>query len=124
MAFITKLHQWDIQPIAGTDRWVNQTELRYYSQLLQREIVVPAKYPTDLASIPKWAHSFMHPSSKHIRAAAVIHDYIYTDLCHTMSKVQADAVLREAMGHVVCPAPMWKRNLVYVAVKIGGKGNW
>jgi hypothetical protein len=124
MAFITDLHQWDIQPIAGTDRWINQTELRYFSQILGREVVVPTGYPTDLASIPRFAHSFMHPASKHIRAAAVIHDYIYTHLCKELTKAQADAVLREAMGHVVCPAPMWKRNIVYLAVRVGGKGGW
>ena len=122
--FLTNLHEWDIQPIAGTDHWINQTELRYYSELLGREIVVPAFYKTDLASVPKIAHSFMHPASKHIRAAALIHDYIYTDLCSEMTKAQADAVLRAAMGQVVCPAPMWKRNVVWVAVRLGGKGSW
>jgi hypothetical protein len=33
-------------------------------------------------------------------------------------------VLREAMGQVVCPAPMWKRNVVWAAVRVGGRGNW
>ena len=92
MPFITNLNEWDIQPIAGTDRWINQTELRYYSVLLDREIIVPAGYKTDLASIPKFAHSFMHPASKYIRAAAVIHDYIYTGLCSEITKAQVDGV--------------------------------
>ena len=122
--FITNLHHWDIKPIAGTDRWLNQTALIYRSELLQRTVTVPSGYPTDLASIPKFAHSFMHPASKHIRAAAVIHDYIYTDLCKTFTKRQADRLLHEAMGHVVCPARMWKRVVVYLAVRVGGKGNW
>jgi len=85
---------------------------------------VPSGYQTDLASIPKIAHSFMHPASKHIRAAALIHDYVYTNLCKWYTKKEADQIIREAMDCVVSPAPRWKRNVVYLAVRIGGKGNW
>ena len=66
----------------------------------------------------------MHPASKYIRAAAVIHDYIYTGLCSEITKAQVDGVLREVMGQVVCPAPMWKHNVVWVTVRLGGRGNW
>jgi hypothetical protein len=54
----------------------------------------------------------------------VVHDYIYTDQCDELTKKQADLILREAMGHVIKPAPMWKRHVVYYAVRVGGRGNW
>jgi hypothetical protein len=66
----------------------------------------------------------MHPAAHEIRAAAEVHDYIYTDLCDELSKKQADLILREAMGHVINPAPKWKRYIIYMAVRVGGKGNW
>lgn len=124
MAFITDLHEWKIEQIAGTDNWINETELVYHSKLFDRTITIPAGYITDLASIPKAFRWFMHPASKYIRAASLPHDYIYTHLYKEFTKLEADQILREAMGHVVCPAPMWKRNIVYLAVRIGGKGNW
>ena len=124
MAFITNLQSWDIHPIAGTDNWINQKSLAYHSILLKKTVRIPIGYHTDLASIPRLLHWFMNPASKHIRAAAVVHDYCYTDLCQDMTKQQADLIIREAMGCVVWPAPIWKRNVVYLAVRIGGKGNW
>jgi len=122
--FVTNLMDLDIQPIAGTDLWKLQTEVTYYSELLNRIITVPAGYITDLASIPKIAHSFMSPASHEIRAAAILHDYIYQNLVLLFTKREADLILREAMGVVINPAPVWKIYVVYIAVRIGGKGNW
>ncbi|WP_376787833.1 DUF1353 domain-containing protein [Aliamphritea hakodatensis] len=106
------------------DLWLNQVELKFHSAILDRVISVPVGYLTDLATIPWWARWFMSPASMHIRAAAVIHDYCYTHLCSSMSRSQADLVLREAMGCVTVPASMWKRNVVWVAVRLGGRGAW
>jgi hypothetical protein len=122
--FKTDLHSWDIKPIAGKDLWINQVPLHYYSAIAKRQITVPAGYISDLASIPKIVHSFMYPAAHEIRAAAEVHDYIYTDLCDQLTKKQADLILFEAMGNVINPAPKWKRYVVYMAVRVGGKGNW
>jgi len=96
--FVTNLMDLDIQPIAGTDLWKLQTEVTYYSELL--------------------------PASHEIRAAAILHDYIYENLVLLFTKREADLILREAMGVVINPAPVWKIYVVYIAVRIGGKGNW
>ncbi len=66
----------------------------------------------------------MSPSSKHIRIPAVIHDYIYENLCELHSKEEADYILFEAMGCVPSPATLSKRRIVHQAVRFGGKGGW
>jgi len=124
--FITDLRVWDIRPIPGHDLWLTQYPLEYYSPALKRKIVVPAGYRTDLASIPKWGHIIMHPASKEIRVAAVIHDRCYTDLNDQMTRAEADLVLREAMGFVPSPAPKWQRYVVWMFVRCSfrSRGYW
>ncbi len=58
-------------------------------------ICVPKNYCTDGASIPRFFHRIWHPFSTESYWAAVLHDYIYSDLYYKFSKEFADNLLKE-----------------------------
>jgi len=76
---------------------------------------VPKGFVTDFASIPRIFWMVFPPIGKYARAA-VIHDYLYR--LKGCSRFTADAVFREAM-YQLC-VPVWKRILIYYAVRIFG----
>jgi len=84
-------------------------------------ITVPEGYNTDLASVPRGLWNFSPPGGKY-REAAVIHDYIYTDLTIRFTKKEADRIFLEAMEEI--GINWFQRKLMYAAVRIGGRGNW
>ena len=92
-------------------------EIRYYSELLGREIVVPKGYRTDFASIPWWARTIFPPSGEY-RNAAIIHDWLCDQEPKDCNDHQAAMVLREAMR--VINVREWKVKTIYRAVRIGG----
>lgn len=95
------------------------SDLVYESPLLNRKIVVPAKFITDLASIPQFLWNILPPIGAY-DAAAVVHDYLY--LYNGFTRKQADDVLNEAMGELEVIA--WKRRLIYAGVRVGGWLPW
>ena len=56
--------------------------------------------------------------------AAVVHDYLYATrgLDGRYSRAQADAIFRRALGELA--VPLWKRTLLWAAVRLGGAGGW
>jgi hypothetical protein len=93
--------------------------LIYYSALLGREIVVPASFRTDLASVPRLPLAYLLAGG-HAKKAAVVHDYLYTmQFC---TRAQADAVFEEAMA--ASDQPWWRRKLMWLGVRVGGSGPW
>ena len=58
-------------------------------------ICVPRSYRTDGASIPRFFHGIYHPFTTESYWAAVIHDYIYSDLYYKFSKEFADNLFKE-----------------------------
>lgn len=95
------------------------SDLIYESPLLNQRIVVPAKFVTDLASIPQLLWNILPPIGSY-DAAAVVHDYLY--LHNGVTRAQADAVLNEAMTELEVDS--WKRRLIYAGVRIGGWVPW
>ncbi len=53
-----------------------------------------------------------------VSKAAIVHDYLYATA--TGTKDQADAVFLEAM--TVLRVPLWRRRLMYLAVRLFGRG--
>ncbi len=103
-------------------------EFRYLSDTFG-EIVVPAGFVTDFASIPRAALWYVDDDDPCILFPSVIHDYLYTrrgDLGLgsrvTFSREQADQVLREAM--LVCGARKAQAFVVYLAVRARGGSRW
>ena len=94
--------------------------LSYESDRLKTTVVVPPGFKTDLASIPQVLWNVLPPVGQYDRAA-VIHDYLYK-FPGTVSRVDADAVLNEAMD--VLGVGRVKRWIIYAGVRVGGWKPW
>lgn len=88
-----------------------------------RPIAVPAGFVTDFASVP-WGCWNIEPPLGRSGRAAVIHDYLYATkgLEGQYSRAQSDAIFRQALGELCVPG--WKRNLLWAAVRVGGRSGW
>ncbi|EBG1926342.1 DUF1353 domain-containing protein [Salmonella enterica] len=82
-------------------------------------ISVPAGFVTDLATVPRVFWSVMPPDGKYAKAA-IIHDYLYDNALRT--KKEADLIFLDGMA--VLGVPKWKRIVMYLAVRIFGRGNY
>jgi len=87
------------------------------------EIEVPAGFETDFASVP-WGLWNLEPPVGDAAKAAVVHDFLYKTegLSGHYSRAQADAIFRQALA--AAGVPMWKRNLLWAAVRLGGARGW
>ncbi len=90
--------------------------LVFFSDILNRDIIVPSGFVTDFASIPWWLHSIVQVNGKH-RRAAVVHDY----LCvykkeEGIDQPCADKIFREAMR--VLDVRWSQRGAMYKAVRM------
>lgn len=98
---------------------------------VRRKVTVLAGFPTDFASVPRWAWSIV--SRDEIRRPAVLHDAFYraAKLIKRMGwftrrelrrwRLLFDRIFLEAMQYCEPRIPEWKRWLVYRAVRIGGR---
>jgi hypothetical protein len=83
------------------------------------EVVVPAGFVTDLASIPRIFWSVL-PTDGVYTFPAIVHDYLYWTQTHP--REVADDVLRQGMDDMKVPAvDAWA---IYKAVRLGGGGAW
>jgi hypothetical protein len=106
---------------AEPDQWWTEGKLVYQSDILDEDgkpylIVVPDRFPTDLASIPKFPpglRTILIRNGRH-RIAAVPHDY----LCRqkTFPRRVADAIFLEAMR--LRDVGKLKSRLMWLAVRI------
>lgn len=102
------------------DLFFLNNELKYYSDYIKSEIIVPKTFITDLDSLKRYmpiSYAFLKGIALR---AAVIHDYLYHT--HNYDKDIADKVFREAMK--VLGVGIIKRNLVYWGVVVGGKPSY
>lgn len=93
-------------------------EFRYQPKGLEEgeEIVVPAGFIFDGASIYRPLWSILHPMGRY-RNAALIHDYLYRT--GIVSRARADEIFLEAMEELEVP---WRRRrLMYRAVRLFGR---
>lgn len=82
-------------------------------------IRVPAGYITDLASVPRILWSVFPPHGRYAKAA-IIHDWLYDNALRT--KAEADRIFLDAM--TVLQVPRWRREVMYMAVSVFGRGNY
>jgi len=86
------------------------------------EFRVPVGYVTDFASVPR-ATSWLYPRTGAYSAAAIIHDWLITDMLPTghIESAQVDRVFREAMKELGVPlARIW---VMWAGVRLGAIGN-
>lgn len=83
--------------------WEVVEDFTYHSELINKDITVPAGYFTDLASVPRLVRFIVPVANAKNRKAAVVHDYLCThgvELGIVRDQKQADKVFREALGVV------------------------
>lgn len=85
----------------------------------QDVIRVPAGYVTDLASVPRILWSLLPPAGRYAKAA-IIHDWMYDNALR--SKKEADLIFLDGMR--VLGVSRWRRRLMYLAVRVFGKGRY
>lgn len=78
-------------------------------------VVVPEGFVTDFASVPRLPVAYVFFGDT-VHAPAVVHDYLYSQLC--FERVDCDAVFLEAMEDV--GVSWWKRNLMWLGVRLMG----
>ena len=95
----------------------------------QKAITVPAGFQSDGASIPRWAQSIsgLTPDGL-IRAAALIHDYLYVSKGDLLSqglvfdRLQTDALFYKIM--LEAGVPVMRAKIAYYAVRVAGWYSW
>lgn len=103
----------------GRGAWALDSDLVYASDVAGATFTVPRGYVTDFASVPRWPAAYwLFGDTSH--AAAVIHDYLYTQ--KRVPRALADRVLREASA--VSGVPAWRRWPMWLAVRLGGGFAW
>ena len=100
-------------------QWLVVRPLIYVSDVAKRTISVPAKFQTDLASVPRLPLIYALAGGTSNEAAAV-HDYLYSS--HLVDRKTADVVLLEASA--ITGVPVWRRYLMWAAVRLFGQSHW
>ena len=92
------------------------SDLIYHSDMLGRDIVIPAGFITDFASIPWILHSIVQVNGKH-RRAAVVHDYLcFHRDSEGITQREADYVFQEAMA--VLDVRLTQRTVMFGMVRV------
>lgn len=81
---------------------------------------LPIGEETDFASIPRFFWRIMHPTHKHIGKAAVTHDHYYRTPSCSVTREQADHMLRAGMLALGCPK--WKAEVCFQILRRFGRG--
>jgi hypothetical protein len=103
----------------GRQLWELIAPLGYRSDVLGREIWVPAGFITDYASVPRLPF-FYRELEGIANTPGVVHDYIYSNGC--ASRDQADLLLKEAC--LLIGISPWKVYAIYAGVRLGGESHY
>lgn len=95
---------------------------KHHYAIDNKDIVVPAYFTTDLASVPRIFWLFIAPIGKH-SIAAVMHDYIYSKECElNIHRKEADEMFYHVMLH--CHVHKFTAKLMYYCVRLFGASKW
>lgn len=84
------------------------------------KITIPAGFNTDLASVPRIFQSIIPKLGHHIRPA-IVHDYAYEGFTN-LTRKEADEMFLEGMK--ATKVSFLRRKLMWLAVRVVGKGWW
>jgi hypothetical protein len=112
MIYLPQLPQFEDAGMRGKSRL-----FRILQPLAFGNIVAPAGFVTDGASIPRMFWPIFGPHGSYF-GAAIVHDYLYSPANTYMSRKEADQVFLQAM--IRCGVGVATRQLVYRAVRVGG----
>lgn len=106
---------------AKDGKFVMLTHIHHYI-VNNKNIIVPAYFTTDLASVPRIFWLFISPIGKH-SIAAVMHDYIYSINCElNIHRKEADEMFYHVMRF--CHVNKFTANLMYYCVRLFGASRW
>jgi hypothetical protein len=108
-----------LQPFEDGNEWLVAVPLVYKIGNTGKEIVVPAGFITDLASVPRQFCQLLPSTDRYLRAA-IVHDFLYWD--QACSKSAADKTL--LAGMIESHVPKWKQAIVFRGVDLGGSRAW
>jgi len=117
MAFVTK----DIEVrVVDDTTWELLKDVVYKDT--DTEYRVPVGYRTDFASVPR-ATSWLYPRTGAYSAAAIVHDWLITDMLPTgyVASNHVDFVFRNAMKEL--GVPFARRWVMWAGVRLGAIGN-
>lgn len=107
------------------DKWILKRAFRFYyadkEGIPLVEITIPENFITDFASTPKLLYPWFPPIGIYNKAA-MVHDFLYSENCTTITRNEADKFFLQAME--VLKVPKWKRKLMYFAVRLFGKSHF
>lgn len=121
--------------VDGRSGWAPVYPVTYLPVANTGAITVPPGFPTDLASIPRWAWTLLPPDGPWVKAA-VIHDYLYSTGgtgeiwgrpssiadSVTYDRMQCDRIMLEAMADRGVDA--FRRTVIYLALRAFGWIGW
>ncbi len=132
------LDDLDCRHIVGTRTWIVDADFRFRSAVLGAIVTVPSGFLTDFNSIPRGLWNLLPPDEN--PEAGVGHDFLYRCGGFTVpyddgamewravTRAAADAVHREILEMVDAEepgaAPRWKRQAMYLGLRIGGWWTW
>lgn len=96
--------------------WTLAEPLRFYSDITQREYLVPVGFNTDFASVPRLPLVYWTTGNT-AHKAAVVHDFLYRTGAE--ARTVCDAIFDEAME--VSGTPAWRRKVMWLGVRLFGR---
>ncbi|EBC2121920.1 DUF1353 domain-containing protein [Salmonella enterica] len=109
-----------ILEMLGHYNWRVHEPFAFYLSDDESDVIeVPAGFVTDLATVPRIFWMLLPPDGKYAKAA-IIHDYLYGNALR--SKKEADLIFLDGM--TVLGVPKWKSMVMYLAVRVFGRGSY
>lgn len=118
--------------LAGRAVWTTSQPLRYQSARLEAELVVPAEFITDHASVPRLPLIWLIAGGRAIRSAT-LHDFTYQfgyvilrdGSFRSLTRQECDALFYESLrADPISGANRMIAWLMYRAIRLAGRGIW
>ena len=131
-AFLDRLQAEQTDWRMGRSVWITLAPLRYRSDRLNAEVVIPARFVTDFASVPRLPLAWLLAGGRGTRSA-VLHDFPYQfgywltseGERLTVKRGLVDDVFRESLpADPISGAGAVMAATMYAAVRIGGWPSW
>ena len=103
----------------GRRLWRLNSQLVYYSALLNVVLTVPAGFVTDLESCPRYPVVYWLVGDL-VQEPACLHDWLYSTA--PFSRLTCDQILREAS--IAMKTKPWQADVIYAGVRLGGASHF
>ena len=107
-----------VTPVRGKISWKLYKD--WNLNVDNESLVIKQGFKTDFASVPRFAWFFVPPADGFYRQPAVLHDWMYVKAYKT--KKYADKTFLKFMEKM--GVPLFKRYVMYFAVRLFGRGNY